>query len=320
MIAYKKTMRKLYFALFFILLGLGHASQSFAMQENIAVIVNNEAITVSDVRDRMKLIMNSSGLQDTEEIRERLRPQIINVLIEEQLKLQEAEKLEIEVSDEDIEAGFESIAQRNNMEPDRFRQALKQAGIDAATMERQIKSQIAWNRVVRDTLRPRITVRDNDVEAELERMKSNIGKTEYLVAEIFLRVEEPEQSNDVRRLAERLVSQIRAGQAPFFKVAQQFSQSAGASTGGDIGWIEEGQSEPAIDDALKTLQKDSISDPVKTFSGYHILLLRDKRTISEDTLPAQQALTNSIGIERLERLQRRYLMDLKASAFIENRV
>lgn len=303
------------------ILGFTTLSQVRAeLSENIAVVVNSDAISRSDVYDRMRLIMVSSGLQDTPEIREKLVPQVTSVLIDEQIRLQEARKLELEVTQEDIDAGFKQLAEQNKFTPDQFKEILKKSGINVATMFRQIKSQVAWTRVVQEKIRPQIQVRETDVDDAIARMKTNIGKTEYLAAEIFLPVDNTADDANVRQLAGRLSQELKSGKAPFFQVARQFSQSAGASKGGDMGWVQEDQLSPEVGSALAALTPNEVSAPVRSLSGYHILLVREKRDIKEENIPGKQAVTNQIGLERLERMQRQYLLDLKSSAFVENRV
>lgn len=288
--------------------------------ETIAVVVNEDAITQRDLNDRLILIIRSSGMPDTEETRENLKPQILKTLIDEQIKLQEAELHEITVDQEEIENGFAQIAKQNNMTSDQFKEVLRRSNINIETMFRQIKSQIAWSKVVQSQLRPQINISESDIEDALNRLKGNLGKAEYQLAEIYLPVTDTSEQAQVRKLARQLSTDIRAGKVPFFKVAQQFSKAAGATKGGDLGWVQEGQLDEELDKVLPTLSENSVSDPIRSPAGYHILLLRSKRVMSEDAMPSETELTNELGMERLERLQRQYMMDLKAEAFIENRV
>lgn len=292
---------------------------SQAQSEGIAAVVNADAISESDMNDRLNMVLVTSGLPNNAEVRSKLAPQVIGSLIEEQIKLQEARALEIEVPSEEIEQGFATIAQQNNIPPDKFKDVLKQSGINIDTMRRQIESQIAWSKVVQKKLRPQVIVSDNDIDAVLDRLSSNKGLTEYLLAEIFLPVDDPQAENDTRQLAQKLSSEIKKG-APFFKLAQQFSKAAGAAQGGDMGWIQQAQLPEELAQSAQQLEKDAASDPIRSLSGYHILYLRDKRQISDETMPGRDQVMTQIGLERLERLQRRYLLDLKSAAFIENRV
>lgn len=297
-----------------------HPSASMAASETIAAIVNEDAITQSDVNDRIRLIMVSSRMPDSNDIREKLKPQVLNALIEEQIKLQEARRLEQEVSQEEIQSGFAQIASQNSVSPEKFKDMIIRSGINIHTMYRQIEAQMAWSKAVQVYIRPQISISDADVQDALQRLKENIGKIQYQVAEIYLPIENAKEAGEIRSLAFQLSKDLQEQRVPFFKVAQQFSKSAGASNGGDLGWVAEGQLDPELDRVLATMEKGTISQPIKSRTGYHILLLRETRTISEDTMPSAPGMTQTIGTERLERMQRRHLQDLKASAFIEHRV
>lgn len=315
-----KYVRYLAVALIFGLHICAAGYAALAKTEGIAAVVNDGVVSMTDLTDRLRLVMISSGLPDTPEIREKLSAQVMSALIEEKIKVQEAERLGLEVTDEDVQNGFATIAQQNKMEAAQFEQVLQQSGINIATMYQQIRAQIAWTKVVQSQLRPRIVVTDADIEEELNRLNRNIGKTEYLVAEIALPVESAEAENKVKKLAENLIGEMRAGKAPFFKVAQQFSKAPGAPQGGDLGWIGAGQLPEELDQVLKTMEQGAISAPIRAVDGYHILLLRETREITPETIPSRDDIMSSIGLQRLERAQRRHYMDLRSAAFVETRV
>lgn len=310
------------FILVFSMIFLGQffmTSNAYA-QSSIAVVVNEDAITMSDIEDRVTLIVRSSGMPDNEEMRSKIRPQVIDVLIEEQLKLQEAERLEVEVTQEQIDQGFAQLAQQNNANSEQFREMLRRSGININTMYRQIKSQMAWGGVIQKSIRPKITVTEADVDDALSRLRDNLGKAEYHVAEIYLPIDKPGDVGEVRSLAAELSQDMQAGRVPFPRVAQQFSKSAGAAQGGDLGWIQQGQLDQDLEAVITQMDVNQISQPVKGTGGYHIFFLRDKREIIEDTMPSVEGMTSTIGTQRMERLQRRHLQDLKAQAFIDTRV
>ena len=306
--------------IFVFVVGFIAPHTSRASEMGIAVVVNEDAISMADLTDRYRLVLASSRLADSPQTRSRLTPQIISALVEEQLKFQEGGRNDVEVSQSEINNGFVTIAQQNGLKPEEFRQALQQSGINLATMERQIRSQIMWSKVVAKRLRPQVNVSDSDIETVLTRLKNSIGLTEYLVSEIYLPVENPKEEAQVRDLARNLAMDMQAGKVPFFRIAQQFSKAPGAPQGGDLGWVQEGQLSRELDDVLVTLDPKEISAPIRSLGGYHILMLRDARLISEENLPARDQIGTNLGMERLERLQQRLLLDLKSSAFIENRL
>lgn len=318
------TMKNTFIRLFILSLAFGvfSAGQGFAqrgpMLESIAAVVNEDAITASDVADRMNLIIISTGLKNSDEIRKKLAPQIIEGLIEEQLQLQEARRLDINITEEEIAQGLNTIAQQNNIPADQFTDVISKSGINVNTVRNQVRSQLSWNKVVQQKLRPQVNVTDSDIDDFLQRMSSNIGKTEYLAAEIFLPVDDPKNEVPAQQFAQNLIKEIRSG-VPFSRVAQQFSKAAGAQQGGNLGWIQQGHLPSELDSVLITMNKGDLSDPIRSMTGYHILLMRDQRQITQESLPTREQVTNAIGLERLERQARRLMMELRAEAFIDKR-
>lgn len=248
-------------------------------EERIAAVVNEQAITLSDVLGRLQLALVSSGLPDSPEARQRLLPQVLRLLIDETLQRQEAKRLNIAVTETEIEAELRQIAQRNRLSVDQFQDALRQAGVPISTLRQQVEANLAWSRLVQRRVRPTIQIGDDEINAFAERIRANAGKPEYLVSEIFLAVDDDANEAEVARLAERLVEQIGQG-ASFPAVAQQFSQSAGAAAGGDLGWVQQGQLEQSIDETLRQLRPGQFSRPVRGINGFHILWMRDLRAVA----------------------------------------
>lgn len=312
---------KKYLALFLIGVGLcwTNSPALAAGKEGIAAVVNQDVVTKSDLMARHDLIAASTGLPRTPELMAKLRPQIVDMLIEEEIKMQEANRLKIEVTKEEIAQGFKSIADQNKVSPQDFRKMLESSGIRVGTMEDQIRAQIAWTKVVQRKIRPQIEVSDADVDSELEQLRANIGKPQYKISEIFLPLMEGKKPAEIQSFAEKLVSQLQKKPEAFGKVAQQFSAAPGAAQGGAVGWVIGGQMPTEVDAILPSLSPRSISNPIKTQSGFYIIFLQEKREITEALLPSREDIMQRVGGMRLDRAQRRYLMDLRSSAFVEKR-
>lgn len=290
-----------------------------AGKESIVAVVNKGVVTASDVKTRMDLIAASSGLKPSKALDEKLRPQIVEMLIDEQIRSQEAERLGLKVDEKEVEAGFESIARQNNIPADVFKKALQQRGIKIATMYDQIRAQIAWTKVIQKRIRPRIEVTDADIDSELDKLREKIGKEQYKVEEIYLPFGEATKKSEVKNFAEKLSEQLKQEPEAFPKAARQFSQSAGASQGRSIGWIMLGVMPKEVDAVLPTLGKGAVSSAIETLSGYYIVIVQDKRVLAEDQLPSRDDILERVGTERMDRAQRRYYMDLRSQAFIEKR-
>ncbi|NWH09055.1 MAG: peptidylprolyl isomerase [Alphaproteobacteria bacterium] len=264
-----------------ILIALAAVTQAMAATEpniqQVTVIVNDQVISSWDVEQRTRLALISSGAPDNPDIRERVQAQVIRTLIDEQLQMQEAERNEVKVTREEIKESMERIARQNNIPLERIIGTLDEAGISLSTLEGQIKAELAWSKLISARLSPRVHVSEEEVEEAFKRSEESSGKIQYLVSEIFLVIDSPEDEARVRSDSDEIVRQIRSG-APFPRVAQQFSQSASAAQGGDIGWITEGQLSPAVDQVLGKMRPNQISDPIRAPGGFYILAVRDMRT------------------------------------------
>lgn len=249
------------------------------LSDSIAAVVNEAVITNSEVRNRIDLAVLSAGLPDVPEVRQKVSVQAVRGLIDEQLEMQEAQKAGLSVSDDEINEAMNRIAVENKIPGGDMTEFLKAHGIPPAALRAQVKASLLWSKYVLRTLRPRVDIGEDEIDAVVQRMRANAGKQEYLVSEIFLPVDKPEDEEQVKTLAEKLTSQIKDG-AIFGAVARQFSQNASAGSGGDIGWIQAGQLAPEMDKLLQTLQAGEVAGPVRTASGYHILGVREKRTIA----------------------------------------
>jgi peptidyl-prolyl cis-trans isomerase SurA len=281
-------------------------------------VVNDDIISTSDLTARLQLALVSSGLPSTVETRQRLTPQVLRGLVDERLQLQEATRSNISVGEKEIGDAFTRVAEQNRMDRDQLEKMLASQGVPRSTLESQIRSTIAWGKLVQRRLRPSIEIGQDEIDAVLQRIQANAGKPEYLTAEIFLAVDTPDREDEIKRLADRLVEQIGQG-ASFPAVARQFSQSAGASNGGDLGWVQQGQLPDELDTVLRELKPGQASRPIRSLTGYHILLLRDQRTTG-GTLPPRDQVMASLGQERLDMLQRRLLRDLRRDAFVDLRI
>ena len=248
----------------------------------IAAVVNEDVITVYDVQSRVQMFMATSGMENSPEMQRRLVPQVVQSLIDERLKLQEAKKLKIATTDAEVRNAVDLIEQNNNMQPGTFRRMMDEKGVDMTTLLSQIEADVAWLKVVRQELRRDVVVAPEEVKTVLARLTANQGKPENEVSEIFLPINVSTRDADVRQLAERLVQQARTG-TPFAALAQQFSQSPTAAVGGDLGWVLRGEMEDEVDQAIARMEPNEISDPIRTNAplGYHIVQLRGRRASGE---------------------------------------
>ena len=245
----------------------------------IAATVNDEVVSAYDVEARLRLVLFSTRLPDTPETRRRYRGQVLRSLIDERLQLQEAARRNVSVSEREIRRETVDLEQRNNIPAGRLSELLARNDVPPDAVAAQIRAGVAWRKLVSRQLRPRVVVGDEEIDEEIDRIASRRGQMEYRLAEIVMTAERPDQEAAVREVAERLAGQLRQG-AQFGEVARQFSQSATAAVGGDLGWVHESDLDESLRDVVPGASKGALIGPLKALSGYRIVLLSDKRKIA----------------------------------------
>lgn len=256
---------------------LGPSSTTLSQETlRIAAVVNDDIISVADLENRITLLLATSNLQNTEANRSRFRGIALRGLIEEQLKVQEAKRLEVRTDREEVNRALSQIAGQLRIPPEQLADFLRQNGVSMRTLRDQVEAEIAWVKAVSNQMRGKVDVTDDEVAARIDRMSREAGTPEYRIAEIFLPVTDPAQEAEVRKLADSLVQQIVSG-ASFPTLARNFSQGPSAAAGGDLGYVRPEQLPAELREVVDRLNRGELSRPIRTVNGYYILAVIDKR-------------------------------------------
>jgi len=241
-------------------------------------IVNGEIITGTDVDHRLALIVSANGGKVPPEEMERLRLQVLRNLIDETLQIQESKAATIDIDDEEVNQTFERVAQQNfGQNPAALEKYLTSIGSSSGSLKRQIKGELAWQRLLRRNVQPFISVSDGEVREMMDRLKAAKGTEEYRIGEIYLSATQ-ETKPQVFANAEKILDQLKGG-GSFVAYARQYSQSSSASVGGDLGWIRLAQLPPELSTPAAQMSPGQLVGPIELASGYSLLYLIDKRQV-----------------------------------------
>ena len=256
----------------------GAVQQSAAQSvQTIAAVVNDEIISNFDLDQRIRLVISSSGAEPSARLANQLKSQVLTGLINERLQIQEARRLNIDVTEDEITGAVGFIEEQNGMEKGNLARVLESQGASIVTLRDQLRAQISWSKVISRRLRPRVVVGKDEVDTLVTRLKKS-GRVEHLTSEIFLSFRDQNAAvrEDVIANALTLIGQLQDG-ASFPILAQQFSQSVSAADGGDLGWITSAELPDAAGAALETLTVNEVSSPISTRDGVYILLVKERR-------------------------------------------
>jgi peptidyl-prolyl cis-trans isomerase SurA len=257
------------------------AEQPLTGGSKIAAVVNGDVISEADINNRAKLFAISTGLPLSQEVIDRLRSQILRQLVDERLRIQEAQRRRIVIQDTQIAAAIKEIESRNNMQPGALRAKFAADGVGATTLIDQIRAQLAWSQLLRDMVGDRVNITDAEIAEHQKLAAQNVGQTEYRLGEIFIPVDDPANTADAKRFADTVITELHAG-AAFPLVAAQFSQNQSALEGGELGWEQTNQLDPAVAQVVSQMPVGAISNPIRVPGGFSIVALQAKREIGRD--------------------------------------
>lgn len=247
--------------------------------QRIAAIVNDEVISRYDVEQRVGLVITTSRLADTPDMRRRLRRRVLRSLIDESLQLQAAKRHSIRIGKSDMAQAYRYLEQQNKLPAGGLEQYLAAKRISKPALETQLRAEITWSKLVNRRLGRNVQIGDEEIDEVLARLQANAGRSEQQISEIFLPVDTPEQEEEVRRASSDLLRQLREG-AAFTAMARQFSRGATAAQGGAVGWVQPGQLTANLDQAIAKLKSGALSEPIRATGGYYIIQLHERRKIA----------------------------------------
>jgi peptidyl-prolyl cis-trans isomerase C len=148
-------------------------------------------------------------------------------------------------------------------------------------------------------------VSDAQVQAAYDRVKAQMGGTEYKVRHILV-----EQEAD----AKLIIVNLKKGDK-FEDLATQSKDPGSREKGGDLGWSSPANYVKPFSEAVTGLSKGKFTEtPVKTDFGYHVILLEDSRPLTPPPFDQiKQQLAQRLQQEQIQKL----VIDLRAKAKIQ---
>ena len=259
-------------ALFFLQLkDKAHLAKKAPAQGNIDVsevfileTVNGEPITNIDVINIAKLIFFFSGKPYDNNIAKMMFPAIIASLEDDVLRKHCAKLFEISVSEEDIDAEIAKIAQINGINEKELEKGFLSSRISLKILREHIKSRLIFQ-MVSQSMVDEEEVTKSDLDAASKAQTDLIANKRYFVAEIF---------RHDKGTAEK-IRQLAAQGFDFQALAENLSQTVQAGQRGAPKWYKITNLEPEVATCVAKMQVGTLSEVIKTKSGYKIVYLVD---------------------------------------------
>lgn len=234
-----------------------------ACNDKEEVIVTSKAgeITKNDLYTEMKDTVGEQALQ--------------------QMVIEKVLDAKYDVSDETVNKQFEEQKEQFG---DNFDQYLAQQG----QTEESLKKILRFNLLTDAALADGIEVTDEELEKRAEMMNTELNARHVLVAD-------EETALEVKK-------KLEADGADFAAIAKEYSTEPAAETsGGDLGWFGYGGMVEEFQNGAYALELNTISDPVQSGHGFHIIEVTDKRDIEDDKVTIEdESVRQSIALEKVD--------------------
>ncbi len=287
--------------------------------DRILVHVNARIVTQSQLDERTAAALRDAppGLQLAR--RDEVRKAAFRELVNEALLEDRARELDIVATDTEVEEQIKRLKEQNKVTSDEdFRKALEASGLTPEKLHDQIKRSTTIQRVVGREVNSKVDLSDDALRLAYEREKETWAIPEKVrVAEVLVN-----PGPGAEEKAREAATVAKSG-AKFEDVVIRFSDGPTRSKGGDMGTVGKGELAAALDSVAFSLPAGSVSDPIETRSGWHVLKVVEKlpatfRPYSEvkaDILKKEQETQFQKKLaEHLEKLERDAVIKVSGEA------
>jgi peptidyl-prolyl cis-trans isomerase SurA len=296
--------------------------------DRIVAIINDEIITLSELNSSlesyMKRVEQSSEVTDREEVKKQIRGLLLNSLIDQKLIAQEAQKLGIAATDDDVDKAIKEILAKKRITMETLAEDIAGQGGTIEDYREEIKQHLTKRNLIGREIRRKVTVTQEEIGNYYRKHRNDYeGKETVRIRQILIIVPKDcdlETKEKKRSSAEETLKRLRNGE-PFGLLAAKVSQGPAAQTGGDLGYIEKGLILPEVDEVAFSLKKGEMSGIIETSVGFHIIQVVDKRGAGiKPPDSVREEIMGTLGNQKVEKRFQEWLEEQRKKSLIEIRL
>jgi peptidyl-prolyl cis-trans isomerase SurA len=248
--------------------------------DRIVAVVNQEAITESELEQRVRTITRRLGAQGAQlPPPDELRRQVLERMVVDRAQLQAAREAGVRIDEPTIDRAIARLVGDNKMTLAQLRARLDDDGIPFSTFRREIAQEIAVTRLRERAVDSRVQVSEAEVDALLaEQAEPGDARAEFDIVQVAVRLpENPPQElvERQRRLADEIAAELRQGADPA-GVAARFKDTGQGVEAGALGMRPADRLPPLFVQAVERLRPGEVAPIVRSPAGFHVLKLLDR--------------------------------------------
>lgn len=270
------------------------AGASSRQADYIVALVNSVPITHVELQSRMENANAMLAQQGQSISQARLRQEVLDLLIAEQLQLQEAKDLKLSVDDFTLEQAERSVAEQNGVSVTAMYQELAAGGIGRDQFRNQLRNQLTLMRVRERAVESRVRVSDQELDRYLREHPQELGQRvpdAINLGHILVVVPErasPAQEAELKKRIESAQAQLAQGRS-LADVARDFSDASEARHGGELGLRPVTHYPDLFLQAIQGQPVGAIVGPIRSPAGYHLLQVLEHQSGGADMVVRNHA-------------------------------
>ena len=314
---------------------LAGCKSTTAPAADVWAVVNNKEIKRDEVEKYYRTRISPEGQEPSQEEALSLKLNVIDELINNEILLERAKKLNLEASDGEVEDKFTEL--KSPYTEDEFQRQLKERGVTVEDLKNTVRRELSIQKLINREVVSKVSVTDQDIADFYNTNKAqfNVAEPQYRIAQIVVTPrKEPQIRNrknddatneaEAQRKVKMLMDRLNSG-ADFAQLAMDYSEDMNsAATGGDLGYVPESalnQSDPALKKMVVGMKPGQVSPPLQLKEGYRILKLVTRespgqRNISDPQV--QQTIRDTLRNRKEQLLRSAYLAIARDEARVRN--
>jgi peptidyl-prolyl cis-trans isomerase SurA len=302
---------------------------------DVWAVVNGKEIKRADVDKYYRTRVNPEGQEPSQEEALSLKLNVLDELINNEILLERAKKLNLEASDGEVEDKFTEL--KSPFTEDEFQRQLKERSVSVSDLKSDLRRQLSITKLLNREVVAKISITDQDVAEFYNSNKAqfNVAEPQYRIAQIVVTPrKEPQIRNrknddatneaEAQRKVKMLMDRLNSG-ADFAQLAMDYSEDMNsAATGGDLGYVPESalnQSDPMLKKMVMGMKPGQVSPPLGLKDGYRILKLVTRESPGQRNIAdpqVQQTIRDTLRNRKEQLLRSAYLAIARDEARVRN--
>src|ERR1700741_1033099 len=302
---------------------------------DVWAVVNGKEIKRDEVDKYYRTRISPEGQEPSQEEALSLKLNVIDELINNEILLERAKKLNLEASDGEVEDKFTEF--KSPYTEDEFQRQLKERGVTVEDLKNPVRRELSIQKLINREVVAKVAITDQDIADFYNSNKAqfNVAEPQFRIAQIVVTPRKEMQvrnrKNDdatnqaeAERKVKMLMDRLNSG-ADFAQLAMDYSEDMNtAVTGGDLGYVPESalnQSDPMLKKMVIGMKPGQVSPPLQLKDGYRILKLVTRESPGQRNIAdpqVQQTIRDTLRNRKEQLLRSAYLAIARDEARVRN--